>query len=69
MRSEEEVRENLEWLKIQCKHFTDSEEARVVNQLEILLWILGSERAEARSEAETIWQIARKDRRQSPQDY
>lgn len=69
MRSEAEVRGNLEWLKTQCQHFRDNEEARVVNQLEILLWILGYERAEARNEAETIWQMARKERRQSPQDY
>lgn len=69
MRSEAEVRENLEWMKIQCRHFRENEKARVVNQIALLLWVLGDERVEAQNEAEAIWQIAREGKGKSPQDY
>ena len=69
MRSEAEVKENLEWLKNQCVHYKASESDRVVRQLEVLLWVLGHEREEAANMAETIWQEARSTRGQSPRDY
>lgn len=69
IRSEAEVKENLEWLKSQCVHFKEDESDRVVRQLEVLLWVLGHERAEAATMAETIWQDTRSMRRHSPQDY
>lgn len=59
MRSDTEVRENLEWLKSQCVNFKDNEAERVVRQLETLLWVLGHEREEATRLAEAIWQDAR----------
>ncbi len=62
MRSDTEVRENLEWLKSQCIHYKDNEADRVIRQLETLLWVLGHERAEATNLAEALWQDAREQR-------
>lgn len=64
MRSEGEVKENLEWLKSQCIHFKDDEADRVVRQLEVLLWILGAERQEAETSAWVIWEDSRTKRSQ-----
>jgi hypothetical protein len=69
LRSEAEVRENLEWLKSQCVHFKEDEGDRVVRQLEVLLWVLGHEREQATTLATTIWQEARTTRHHSPRDY
>jgi hypothetical protein len=69
MRSEVEVRENLEWLRRQCVHFKEVEADRIVRQLEVLLWVLGHERAEAAEMADAIWLDARSTRRDSPRDY
>jgi hypothetical protein len=69
IRSEAEVRENLEWLKSQCVHFKEDEGDRVVRQLEVLLWVLGHERAEAAAIAEMIWLGARSIRHDSPRGY
>lgn len=69
MRNENEVRENLEWLKAQCRNFKDSEALPVIRQLEVLLWVLGHERNEATTLAESIWRDARTDRADNPQDY
>ena len=62
MRSENEVRENLEWLKAQCRNFKADEAASVMRQLEVLLWVLGHNRDEALSMAEAIWKNARTER-------
>lgn len=69
MRSETEVRENLEWLKSQCVHFRENEAERITRQLEVLLWVLGHERSEAAAMAEGIWTGARSQRGYRPRDY
>jgi hypothetical protein len=69
MRSENEVRENLEWLKAQCPNFKDGEAELVIRQLEVLLWVLGHERDEALAMAELIWNDTRNARRENPQNY
>jgi hypothetical protein len=69
MRSELEIRENLEWLSTHCRNYKDSEAASVVNQLATLLWVLGAERDTAQTEADTLWQRSRDYRQQHPSDY
>jgi hypothetical protein len=69
MRSETEVRENLEWVKSQCVHFKDDEADRIVRQLEVLLWVLDTDRQTAESSALKIWEDSRTQRGQSPQNY
>ena len=69
MRSKNEVRENLEWLKAQCRNFKDNEAASVMRQLEVLLWVLGHNQAEAMSMAADIWKDARTERGENPRDY
>lgn len=69
MRTEAEIKENLEWLKHQCVHYADKEQERIIRQLEVLLWVLGHEREEAESEATAIWRRARSKRRDAPRDY
>jgi len=69
MRSEQEVRNNLEWLKAQCRNFKDDESGPVIRQLEVLLWVLSYERDEALTMAEAIWKAARNERGEHPRDY
>jgi hypothetical protein len=72
LRSEDEVRENLEWLKAQCRNFKNDEAELVMRQLEVLLWVLGHERNEALAMAESIWKDtrnARIERGNNPRDY
>jgi hypothetical protein len=69
MRSEEEIRENLEWLKNQCVHYKDGEAERITRQLEVLLWVLDHEREEAGAMAEGIWLSSRSQRTSHPNDY
>ena len=69
MRSENEVRENLEWLKAQCRNFKDNEATSVIRQLEVLLWVLDHSRDEAMAMAEAIWRDARSAREANPRDY
>jgi hypothetical protein len=69
MRSEAEIRENLEWLMTQCQNFKDDESERVIRQLETLLWVLGHSRDEAAAMAESVWSNARNHRDQHPRDY
>jgi hypothetical protein len=69
MRSEQEVREHLDWLQAQCRNFNDDEAIAVIRQLETLLWILGHEREKAAVMAAAIWEHARDERRQRPRDY
>lgn len=69
MRSEEEIRENLEWLKSQCVHFKADEAERIMRQLEVLLWVLDYEREEARAVAESIWLSSRSQRSDLPHNY
>jgi hypothetical protein len=69
MRSENDVRENLEWLNAQCHNFKNNEAELIMRQLEVLLWVLGHERNEALAMAESIWKDARDKRGQHPQDY
>ena len=69
MRSEQEVQDNLGWLKAQCRNFKDEEVGLVLRQLEVLLWVLGHERNEALAVAESIWKNARTTRGEHPRDY
>lgn len=69
MRSEAEVRENLEWLQSQCIHFREDQADRIMRQLEILLWVLGYGRDEAETRAAAIWQDSRAARDHHPRDY
>lgn len=69
MRSEQEIRDNLEWLRDHCRNYKESEAGSVVNQLATLLWVLGAEREAAQVEADAIWQQSRDYRQQHPSDY
>lgn len=69
MRSETEIRENLEWLKAQCPNFRDDQAEQVIRQLETLLWVLGHDRDTATAKAQATWDDTRSYREQHPRDY
>ena len=63
MRSEHEIHDHLEWLKVHCQRYTNDQRDIVIAQLMTLLWVLGDEPTAAREKAEGFWDMSRDERR------
>lgn len=63
MRSETEVSEHLEWLKVHCQRYTDEQRDVAITQLMTLLWVLGDEPTAAKEKAGAFWDASRDGRR------
>lgn len=62
MRTENDIREHLEWLKSYCQRYSHEERDATIAQFIALLWVLGDEPNTARAKAESFWDGSRDDR-------
>ncbi len=62
MRTESEVREHLEWLKVHCQRYANDYRDVAIAQLSSLLWMMGEEPSAAKQKAETFWDTSREER-------